>query len=131
MRKVKKCFLPSNCCHFCSSKMRSLQLIYLCIIVKISSFSPPTTTERLFGSSKLYSSTSEAEDPASKFKIVTCFSTSCDRRRKQLGLDSLSTFGSFYSRAKENAPSVTGTKTVAVCIFFCNICRLYFFSSHN
>jgi hypothetical protein len=51
----------------------------------------------------------ETTDPdvAEKFKIVACMSTSCSKRRKDLGMDSLATFGAFYSRANDgNAPSV-------------------------
>ena len=44
---------------------------------------------------------------AEKFKVTTCMSTSCSRRRKELGLEPLSTFAAFYSRAKDGgAPSV-------------------------
>ena len=46
-------------------------------------------------------------DVAEKFKIVTCMSTSCSQKRKNLGLDDLATFGAMYSRAKNGcAPSV-------------------------
>lgn len=48
-------------------------------------------------------------DPAvaEKFKVVTCMSTSCSEKRKNLRLDDLATFGAFFSRAKQsNAPSV-------------------------
>lgn len=71
---------------------------------------------------------------ASKFKIVTCLSQSCNQKRKNLGMDALSTFGvsltrvfaaqllcpshdffacsthspsqALYSRAQENEPSI-------------------------
>jgi NADH:ubiquinone oxidoreductase subunit E len=44
---------------------------------------------------------------AEKFKVVTCMSTSCNEERKKFGMDSLATFGAFFSRSKEgNAPSV-------------------------
>lgn len=45
-------------------------------------------------------SSPELQAAASKFKIVTCMSTSCAKRRKNLGLDSLSTFAAFYVRSK-------------------------------
>lgn len=35
-----------------------------------------------------------------QFKIVTCMSTACCKKRQALGLDSLSTFGAMYARAK-------------------------------
>lgn len=44
---------------------------------------------------------------AEKFKVVTCMSTSCSQKRKTFGMDSLATFGAFFSRSTEgNAPSV-------------------------
>lgn len=47
---------------------------------------------------------------ASKFKIVTCMSTSCCRRRKNLGLDSLATFSDLYTlSSKATARSSTGS----------------------
>jgi NADH:ubiquinone oxidoreductase subunit E len=51
-----------------------------------------------------------AIDPsvAGKFKIISCTSTSCSKKRKSLGLDSLATFGALYSRAKNGcAPAVS------------------------
>ena len=36
---------------------------------------------------------------ACKFKIVTCMSTSCCKKRQSLGMDVLSTFGAMYSRS--------------------------------
>jgi hypothetical protein len=35
---------------------------------------------------------------AEKFKILTCSSTSCARKREACGLDEFATFGAFYSR---------------------------------
>lgn len=60
----------------------------------------------------LYGSVEEEEkeilDPevAAKFKVVTCFSKSCNERRKRFGLDPLATFVEMYSRAQESAPCV-------------------------
>ena len=46
---------------------------------------------------------------ASKFKIVACMSTSCSRRRKNLGLDSLATFSDLYTLSSQaTARSSTG-----------------------
>lgn len=45
-------------------------------------------------------SSPEISKAASKFKVVTCMSTSCSKKRKTLGLDSLATFGALYSRSK-------------------------------
>jgi len=40
------------------------------------------------------------------FKIVTCMSTSCCRKRDALGMDSLSTFSAMYSRASSSKSKV-------------------------
>lgn len=48
-------------------------------------------------------------DPAvaEKFRILTCSSTSCARKRQACGLDEFATFGAFYRRIKDgNVPSV-------------------------
>ena len=45
-------------------------------------------------------SSAALEIAASKFKIVTCMSTSCAKKRKELGIDSLSTFTALYTRSK-------------------------------
>lgn len=72
----------------------------------------PTANYRTSNSQVHDSSRTQEEetiDPniAEKFKIVACMSTSCSKRRKDLGMDSLATFGAFYSRAQNgNAPSV-------------------------
>ena len=72
--------------------------------------------DRISSSTLLYSTTEDAADTvltdedndntniinpavAEKFKIVTCMSTSCCQKRKNLGLDSLATFGAMYSRS--------------------------------
>jgi len=41
-----------------------------------------------------------------QFKIVTCMSTACCQKRQSLGMDSLSTFGSMYSRASASQVQV-------------------------
>lgn len=52
-------------------------------------------------SDTIVSSSPALSKAASKFKVVTCMSTSCSKKRKDLGLDSLSTFGAFYARSKQ------------------------------
>ena len=54
-------------------------------------------------------------DAAQKFKVVTCMSTSCSRRRKELGLDELTTFGALFSRAKESSVRVEEGPCVGSC----------------
>ena len=39
---------------------------------------------------------------AEKFKIVTCMSTSCSKKRQVLGLDDLHTFTQFYARINDD-----------------------------
>ena len=53
-------------------------------------------------------SSPDLQSAASKFKVVTCMSTSCSNKRKNLGMDSLSTFAAFYSRStgNGNAPAI-------------------------
>lgn len=42
-----------------------------------------------------------------QFKILTCSSTSCAKKRKVLGMDEFATFGAFYGRIKDGrAPGV-------------------------
>ena len=43
---------------------------------------------------------------AGKFKILTCSSTSCAKRRKECGMDDFETYGQFYNRIQEYAPQV-------------------------
>ena len=48
-------------------------------------------------------------DPAisRKFKILTCSSTSCAKKRQICGMDDYATYGAFFTRIKEgNAPDV-------------------------
>lgn len=49
-----------------------------------------------------------AAKAASKFKVITCLSSACTKKRAQCGLDPLSTFGSFYecSKNSEVAPGM-------------------------
>ena len=50
-----------------------------------------------------------------KFKIVTCMSTACSRRRKSLGMDSLSTFGAMYLRASDSRVKVEEGPCIGSC----------------
>lgn len=45
-------------------------------------------------------------DVSSKFKILTCSSTSCAKKRRDCGLDEFATYGAFYGLIQENAPNV-------------------------
>jgi len=44
---------------------------------------------------------------ASKFKVLTCTSTACAKKRKACGLDEYATFGAMYTRAAEDLPEIT------------------------
>ena len=46
------------------------------------------------------------EEVASKFKVLTCSSTSCAAKRKVLDMDEYSTFSAFWTRIEDNAPTV-------------------------
>jgi hypothetical protein len=50
-----------------------------------------------------------------QFKIITCMSTSCSRKRDELGMDSLSTFGAMYSRASSSKVQVDEGACVGSC----------------
>lgn len=50
-----------------------------------------------------------------KFKIVTCMSTACSKKRESLGLDSLSTFGAMYTRATDSRVTVEEGPCVGSC----------------
>jgi len=43
---------------------------------------------------------------ASKFKVLTCCSTACSAKRKAHSMDEYATFGAFYGRIHNSAPSV-------------------------
>lgn len=47
-------------------------------------------------------------DPAigCKFKILTCSSTSCAKKRRDCGLDEFATYGALYSLIQQHAPDV-------------------------
>ena len=44
---------------------------------------------------------------AGQLKVLTCASTSCAKRRKELGQDEYATFSELYVRAKDSFPSMT------------------------
>ncbi len=50
-----------------------------------------------------------------KFKIVTCMSTACSRKRRSLGMDELSTFGAMYSRASDSRVKVEEGPCIGSC----------------
>ena len=50
-----------------------------------------------------------------KFKILTCMSTACSRKRESLGMDNLSTFGAMYSRASSSRVEVEEGPCIGSC----------------
>ena len=42
---------------------------------------------------------------AQKFKVLTCMSTSCSKRRKDMNMDELSTFSALFTRAEDDFPA--------------------------
>ena len=50
---------------------------------------------------------------AEKFKIVTCMSTSCAKKRQVLGLDDLHTFTQFYARINDDERNGVSSETAA------------------
>ena len=50
-----------------------------------------------------------------KFKIVTCMSTACSRKRAALGMDNLCTFGAMYSRASASRVQVEEGPCIGSC----------------
>lgn len=50
-----------------------------------------------------------------KFKIVTCMSTACSRKRQSLGMDNLCTFGAMYSRASASRVEVEEGPCIGSC----------------
>lgn len=50
-----------------------------------------------------------------KFKIVTCMSTACSRKRESLGMDNLCTFGAMYSRASSSRVEVEEGPCIGSC----------------
>jgi hypothetical protein len=61
------------------------------------------------------------EATASKFKILTCTSTSCAKRRKNLGMDPYSTFGAFYTRSKGDGDELTIGVEESPCLGSCKM----------
>ena len=58
------------------------------------------------------------QDVARKFKIVTCSSTACSKKRTVLGLDEFSTFAAFWSRSQERT-SLTVQVEESSCLGSC------------
>ncbi|CAB9506333.1 expressed unknown protein [Seminavis robusta] len=93
-----------------------ISLIYLILFLgEVNSFQTATTstghlptTTTLFLSETTNNAVEEQTDlrsaTAAKFKVLTCTSTACSKRRKTFGMDDLATFGAFYSRAKKSFP---------------------------
>lgn len=50
-----------------------------------------------------------------KFKILTCMSTACSRKRESLGMDNLCTFGAMYSRASSSRVQVEEGPCIGSC----------------
>ena len=50
-----------------------------------------------------------------KFKIITCMSTACSRKRVSMGMDNLCTFGAMYSRASASRVQVEEGPCVGSC----------------
>lgn len=90
-------------------------LLFLSLSQTTSAFLPVTKTTTHLGF-PIYESVSASveEDTAqevkssvaAKFKVLTCTSTACAKRRKQLSMDEYATFGAMFSRAKDNQPEV-------------------------
>jgi (2Fe-2S) ferredoxin len=57
-------------------------------------------------------------DVARKFKVVTCSSTACSKKRTVLGLDEFSTFAAFWSRSQERT-SLTVQVEESSCLGSC------------
>jgi (2Fe-2S) ferredoxin len=57
-------------------------------------------------------------DVARKFKILTCSSTACSKKRQVLGLDEFSTFAAFWSRSQERT-SLTVEVEESSCLGSC------------
>jgi hypothetical protein len=56
-------------------------------------------------------------DEEGKFKIITCMSDSCCKKRKNLGMDPLSTFAALYERASGTSVKVEEGPCLGSCKF--------------
>jgi hypothetical protein len=65
------------------------------------SLSSPHTL--LFQSNEVGEEASAITSVAEKFKIITCMSTSCNKKRKALNMDKLTTYGAFYQRIQDSS----------------------------
>jgi Thioredoxin-like [2Fe-2S] ferredoxin len=61
-----------------------------------------------------YSATSISEQE-SKFKILTCMSTACCRKRTALGMESIETFGAMFARAASTRVQVEESPCLGSC----------------
>ena len=97
-----------------------LALLPACVMAFVT-FSTQSSRRPFLGvSSKTHADTAKAcettdtdihqvqVDPkvSSKFKIVTCSSTSCAKKRRDCGLDEFATYGDFYSLIQQHAPDI-------------------------
>lgn len=58
-------------------------------------------------------------EAASKFKILTCSSTSCAKKRQVLNIDEYATFGAFFSRIKDSDYANEVTVEESPCLGAC------------
>jgi (2Fe-2S) ferredoxin len=59
-------------------------------------------------------------DPAvaAKFKVVTCMSTACSKKRTVLGMDEFSTFAAFWGRSRDRTSAIVEVEEVS-CLGSC------------
>jgi hypothetical protein len=57
-------------------------------------------------------------DVASKFKVVTCMSTACSKKRTEQGMDEYSTFAAFWSRSRDRTLSEVEVEE-SPCLGYC------------
>ena len=69
--------------------------------IQTSSMSTSDTTEEVDMDSQVRSA------EAAKFKILTCTSTACAKKRKVFMMDEYATFGAFFARSKESGGEVS------------------------
>jgi NADH:ubiquinone oxidoreductase subunit E len=55
---------------------------------------------------------------AEKFKIITCMSTSCNKKRKDLNMDKLTTYAAFYQRIQDSSTPMVQLDE-GPCLGFC------------
>ena len=57
----------------------------------------------LFQSNQVDQEESELTSVAEQFKIITCMSTSCNKKRKDLNMDKLTTYAALYQRIQDSS----------------------------